>query len=309
MVDAFCDQLELRGYSRETIRVSRCYLAMLAAWLQLQHITRPTDVTRRTITDYQRHLHDHRKADGKTLSLYTQGAAVGPIRRFYTWAVDNDLLHDNPTAAIVLPRREQRLPRAVLTAEEAELTLATPDIHTPIGLRDRAILETFYATGMRRSELSRLTLPDIDRQRRTVLIREGKGNKDRFIPISQRALAWIALYTQRTRPLWAREPDDLHVFLSREGYPLTPHRYSGIVRRYVKDSGINKHGACHMFRHTLATLMLEGGADIRYVQQMLGHSNLTSTQIYTHVSVATLQAVYTASFPGADGGEIPAESN
>ena len=140
-------------------------------------------------------------------------------------------------------------------------------------------------------------------------IREGKGKKDRVIPIGERAVAWLDKYLDQARPRLAAEPDDGTLFLTVQGEPFGPNRLSGLVRDYVEAAGIGKHGACHLFRHTMATLMLEGGADIRFIQQMLGHARLDTTQIYTHVSIRMLKQIHSATHPAAQlkrtGSEEP----
>jgi integrase/recombinase XerD len=187
----------------------------------------------------------------------------------------------------------------VLKAEEAEQVLQQPDIGHAAGLRDRAILETFYATAMRRMELANLKLHDPDAERGTVTIRQGKGKKDRIIPIGERALAWIAKYVAEARPLLLTGAGDGTLFVNGLGEPLQRKQLTEIVRRYVAASGIGKTGGCHLFRHAVATLMLENGADTRVIQQMLGHVDLASTQIYTQVSIKLLQQVYSATHPAA----------
>lgn len=311
MVNSFCGDLAVRGYAAETIRVARCHLAKLVGWLAADGVTHPADVTRAMLEDYQRYLHEVRKPDGTPLTLSTQGAAMGPIARFYEWGVATAHLPHNPTTGVRLPHREQRLPKAVLTFAEAERVLDQPDVSSTLGLRDRAMLETLYSTGIRRGELIRLVLSDVDRSRRTVLIRQAKGHKDRIIPIGERALAWIDRYLLDGRPL-QRQRQSEALFLSSDGFPFTGHRLTGLVAGYVDRAAVFKHGGCHLFRHTLATLMLDSGADIRYVQAMLGHASLSSTQIYTHVSMAALQTVHTATFAGRPPGSpavpsMPAE--
>jgi integrase/recombinase XerD len=171
------------------------------------------------------------------------------------------------------------------------------DVTTTAGLRHRAIIETFYGTGIRRAELAHLNLRDLDTERRTLTVRQGKGRKDRMIPIG--ALAWIDRYLTDARPRLAGADDDGTVFLTVDGTPFSLDRLTQLVRDHVTASGVGKQGACHLFRHTLATLMLEGGADIRYIQAMLGHAELSTTQMCTQVSIRALQAVHTATFPAA----------
>src|SRR5208282_988337 len=168
-----------------------------------------------------------------------------------------------------------------------------------VRLRDRAILETFYSTGIRRRELVHLKLYDVDRERGTLTIRQGKGKKDRMIPIGERALAWVGKYLREARPQLAVEPDDATLFLTQYGEPFNPDALSNLTRDLIAQANLGKSGSCHTFRHTMATLMLEGGANLRYIQQMLGHAELSSTEIYTHVAIRKLQKIHAATHPGA----------
>jgi integrase/recombinase XerD len=205
-------------------------------------------------------------------------------------------LAGNPAADLTLPRLGAPLP-PVLNMADAERVLTQPELTTAVGVRDRAILETLYATGVRRTELLQLTLPMLDRSRGLITIRRGKGRRDRVVPLGTRALGWLERYLAAVRPHWVREPDPGTVFLTARGAPIHPNHLSALVAGYVAAGGVGVRGACHLFRHTMATLMLEGGADIRFIQQMLGHAKLTTTQLYTHVSIRQLQAVHAATHP------------
>jgi integrase/recombinase XerD len=193
----------------------------------------------------------------------------------------------------------RRLPRAVLTAREMEQVLALADTSTAIGLRDRAMMEVLYSTGMRRMEVANLELGDVDAERCVVLIREGKGRKDRLLPLGERALHWVQEYLARSRPQLAWDLRDATLFLGNEGRALSLAWLSRIVALYVERASLGKHGGPHLIRHTMATLMLEGGADIRFIQAMLGHVELSTTQIYTQVAIRQLQQVHAATHPAA----------
>ena len=160
-------------------------------------------------------------------------------------------------------------------------------------------METLYSTGMRRRELANLKVYDLDTERGTVTIRQGKGKKDRMIPIGERAAAWMEKYIREARPKLVVEPDDHTVFLSNAGEPFCLDHLSDLVREHVDAANIGKRGACHMIRHTMATLMLDNGADTRYIQEMLGHADLKTTQIYTQVSIRQLKRIHAATHPGA----------
>jgi len=205
----------------------------------------------------------------------------------------------NPASDIDLPKIPFRIPRDVLTHEEAERVLAQPNLKMPEGLRDRAIFETFYSTGMRRCELIGLHLHDVDADRCTILIRDGKGRRDRMVPLGQRAQAWIFKYTSEARPKLVTDPNDTVLFVSNRGEALAEATLSAMARDYIVASGVNKHGACHIFRHSMATAMLENGADVRFIQAILGHTSLNSTAIYTHVAIRKLVEIHERTHPAA----------
>jgi integrase/recombinase XerD len=177
--------------------------------------------------------------------------------------------------------------------------LAQPDVARPLGLRDRAVLEVFYSCALRRQELIDLTVRDVDFDRATVFVRCGKGSKDRYVPIGERALFWLRLYLDLARPRFTSEQTG-ELFLSSVGTPICADWLSRKVRRYLHDANIDKKGSCHLLRHTVATLLLEGGADIRYVAEMLGHTRLETTQRYTHVSIDRLRTIHAATHPAAN---------
>jgi len=287
-----------RNYSQCTVEIRNEQLRYLIRWCDERGLKRPQQLDRPILEAYQKHLFYYRKKNGEPLSSTNHHQRICAVRQWLHWLVRQGHLLYNPAADLDMPRVEKRLPKAVLTANEAETILAVPDVRTSLGLRDRAILETFYSTGMRRKELSDLNVQSIDAERGTVMIRQGKGKKDRLIPIGARALAWIAKYRDTARPEWVVGRDGGGLFLNSMGDPMDLAHLSNLVREYVDKAGIGKQGSCHLFRHTMATLMLENGADTRVIQAILGHVSLDSTQIYTHVSIRHLKTIHTATHPG-----------
>jgi len=291
------DALRAQNYSPFTVKNRRVHLGYFVQWCRDRGITEPTEVTRPILEHYQRHLFQYRKKNGEALSFRSQHARLMPLRVWFRWLARQHYLLHNPASEIELPRLEHRLPKHVLSVQEMEQVLAQPSIHDPLGLRDRAMLETLYSTGMRRMELIHLKIYDLDTDRGMLTIRQGKGKKDRVIPIGDRAAAWVEKYLREVRPNLVTEPYDRTVFLSNAGEPFCLDHLSNLVRDYVDKANIGKRGACHLFRHSMATLMLENGADIRFIQQMLGHADLNTTQIYTHVSIRKLKEIHTATHP------------
>ncbi len=296
----YLEWIAVHGFSEDTVNTRRAYLGYFHDWCHERGLEEPIEITRPILERYQRWLYHYRKTNGQPLGFRTQHTRLQSIKSFFQWmARQNHLLH-NPASEIVLPRMEHRLPKYVLNVQEAEQIIQQPDITEAEGLRDRAILETFYSTGMRRMELAHLKVYDVDTDRSTLMIRLGKGRKDRVIPIGERALAWIDKYLRESRPqLLTSGADDGTVFLTHMGEPFDRRPLTALVRGYLIESKVGKMGGCHLFRHTVATLMLENGADIRVIQQMLGHAKLTTTELYTQVSINLLRQVYSATHPAA----------
>jgi integrase/recombinase XerD len=300
----YLEWLRVKNYSERTVENRHLYLGYFIAWCAERGIARPVEVTRPILERYQRMLFHYRKPSGKPLSFRSQHSRLVPVRAYFKWLTRQNVLLANPASELELPRLEKRLPKHVLTAAEAEHVVNQANVDENLGVRDRAILETLYSTGIRRMEVIGLSLFDLDVERGTLMVRQGKGKKDRMIPIGDRAVAWIEKYVTEVRPGLVVEPDS-HVegggtlFLTNTGDPFTPNRLTQLVRNYVDAAAIGKRGACHLFRHTMATIMLENGADIRFIQEMLGHAELSTTQIYTQVSIKKLKEIHTATHPSA----------
>jgi integrase/recombinase XerD len=298
LANAFLDWCRVHNFSAVTVENHLRYLKAFIGWAELRGVTRPMEVTRLILERYQRWLFQHRKANGDPLSFATQKCYLVPLRSWFKWLARQNHVLYNPAADLELPKLHQAVPSNVLTAREAELVLAQPNITDTFGLRDRAILETFYSTGMRRLELAALGVYDIDRDRGTVHIHQGKGKKDRVVPIGDRALHWVERYRLEARPKLLVSGTVTEVlFITHFGEPFQLDRLTRLVQEYVEAADIGKRGSCHMFRHTVATLMLEAGCDIRYIQMMLGHASLNTTEIYTRVSIRKLVETHRAMHP------------
>jgi integrase/recombinase XerD len=305
---AFCDAigefssyLRVRNYSAGSIATYGHSLSLLARFLAARGIYDPAEVSPEVLETYRRHLAGARTRSGQPLAVATQSHRLQATRVFFRWMRKVGHLSSNPADALEAPKAEHRLPPATLSVEEIEAIMALPDVSTSFGLRDRAILEVFYSTAIRRCELMGLRLCDVDHARRTLFIFQGKGHKDRYVPIGTRALHWVSRYVSEVRPKHALpgDADEGYLFLAYTGKALSRDFLTEMVTEYVSASGTAKHGSCHLIRHTTATLMLEGGADIRYIAELLGHSRLETTQRYTQVSIEKLRQVHAATHPGA----------
>lgn len=298
-ISDFVESLAVHNYAPTTIEGRAYHLRRFNAWCIERSLLRPSEITRPILERYQRWLFHYRRPDGRPLSFRSQAQTLIAVRGLFRFLTRQGRILMNPAADLDMPKEEKRLPRAVLTAQEADQILNQPNVHDLLGLRDRAMLEVLYSTGIRRRELTNLLVHDLDINHETIFVRLGKGRKDRIVPVGERALAWACKYLYEARPRIVIEPDCSRLFLGREGGPLSPAALGELVHDYVKASGVGKPGACHIFRHTMATLMLEGGADVRFIQEMLGHANLQTTQIYTRVSIQKLKAIHDATHPGA----------
>ena len=302
------------AFSPMSIKARRIELGYFVDWCEERAIARPEEVTRALLERYRQHVFNYRRKDtGAALSFQSQSKRLVSVRVFFQWMARQHHLLYNPASELELPRAQKRLPRNILTVAEIEQVLNAIDTAeasnpepTGLGVRDRAMLETLYSTGMRRGELVALHTDDLDSERGTVHIRQGKGAKDRVVPIGERACRWIEKYLTAIRPLYLEasgEPDDGTLFLARHGQGMQGKQLSGIVKKTIEAAQLERfkethpNAACHLFRHACATHMLEAGADIRYIQALLGHSKLTTTEVYTQVSILQLKAVHERTHP------------
>jgi len=296
-VAAYLEYWRTMGYREMGVLVRKKALKKFVAWADERGIRSVTEVTLPILERYQRYLYHYRKPDGAPLAFTSQQLLLVPIKGWFKWLTRSRHILYNPASELVLPRKPARLPAHVLSVAEVEYLMNQARVDTVWGVRDRAILEVLYSTGVRRSELAALAVFDWDRARGALTVRQGKGGKDRVVPIGNRAAAWLGKYVDEVRPSLSREPDDGTMFLTDYGEPFEKNRLGDLVRRYLDYAGIKVPGSCHLLRHACATHMLENGADIRFIQALLGHADLSSTQIYTQVSIVKLKEIHAATHP------------
>lgn len=293
----YLEWMRVQSFSRFTIQTREYELRRFIDWCEERAVVRAVDVTKEVLEGYKRFLYQRRQKDGRPLSRKSQAHLLTAVLCMTKWLERRGLILTNPGASIDLPRIERTLPHPALTSLEVEQVLGAIDVSQPLGLRDRAILEVAYSTGLRRIELTQLKLDHIDPDRGTVMVRHGKGGKDRVVPIGERALAWLTKYLEEVRPFFVGEADEGYVFMTRWGTILNESSMTEMGRRRVEASGLEKPGSLHIYRHSAATGMLEGGADVRVIQEFLGHASLSSTQVYTKVAIQTLKAVHGRTHP------------
>lgn len=266
-------------------------LRALAAYLQTQRVASFLTVDRSQLMAYLAALTQQGKSRNSVIH------AVSALRKFYRYLVQTHQLAANPMANVAAPKRAEHLP-AVLTVAEVDRLLATPDTANKYGLRDRAMLEVLYATGLRVSELVHLKLGDLHLEM-GLLQTLGKGDKERIVPIGDVASDWVQQYLKTSRPLLLKQRTSPYLFLNAHGVGLTRQAIWQKIKHYVALADIHKDVTPHTLRHSFATHILENGADLRVVQELLGHADITTTQIYTHISKKRLAAVYDQYHPRA----------
>ena len=297
LLQAHQQWLRVHNFAPATIHKRGVYVRAFALWSLQRDLSRPAMISKAMLESYQRWLYRYRKADGQPLAWSGQHLHLKELRAFFAWLVKMNHLAFSPAEGIDLPKQPKTLPKAILSEDEVERVLAQPDTTTPLGLRDRAIFETLYSTGIRRRELCGLRLDDVQVERRCLFVNQGKGRKDRYVPIGMRALLWIARYVEGTRSGLLLDEKERTLFVTKAGEPLHPDTLTEYGRRYIQAAGINKPGSCHIYRHTMATLMHDAGADLTLIQVILGHEKTETTQIYARTSLKRLLDVHDQTHP------------
>ncbi|HXS54423.1 MAG TPA: site-specific tyrosine recombinase XerD [Usitatibacter sp.] len=291
VLDRFCDGLWLAdGLAKNTLESYRRDVAAFAAWLAG---ARGAALLEAEAHDLQRHL--AWRVEERRSSARTTGRLVSSLRRFYQFAVREGLREDDPAAMLERPKLPRSLPKS-LSEAQVEALLAAPEVGTAAGLRDRAMLETLYASGLRVSELVGLKPVQVSLDMGVVRVL-GKGSRERLTPLGEEAVAWIQRYLASARPelLAGRKSDAL--FVTARGGPMTRQAFWALVKRHARVAGMSRPISPHTLRHAFATHLINHGADLRVVQLLLGHADISTTQIYTHVARERLKALHAKHHP------------
>lgn len=296
-IELFQAHLCQRGFKKGSVILRTQSLRYLSNYLQVKDITVLGKVSPKSIMQYAAYLRRYRSKNSTNLSQSTIITRFTSVKLFFRFLCEENYLLIDVAKDLKVPRRENCLSDRFLTLAEVETMLRLPDLTTALGLRDRALMETFYSTGLRRAELRLLHIGDLNMQQGTLSVRFAKNDKTRLVPIGERALHWIKLYLQDSRPQLLRNRNPAELFISNRGNGLSQGAAGKIFENYKSEAGIEKRGACHLLRHSMATHMLNGGCDIRYIQEMLGHSSLCSTEIYTKVDMTNLREAYLTHHP------------
>jgi integrase/recombinase XerD len=290
LIDQFIDAVWMEhGLSKNTLSAYRTDLRKTAEWLEQQQRGDLLDVSRDDLLDYMAARSEAQHSPRSTARL------LSSLRRFYSYCQRRSLIHEDPTRLMSAPKLGRPLPDS-LTEGEVERLLMAPDTKTALGIRDRTMLELLYATGLRVSEL--VMLREIQVNLRQGIVRvTGKGEKERLVPLGENAIQWLEKYLQQVRPELAQASLAEALFLTNRKQGMTRQAFWYLIKRYAKKENIRSHLSPHTLRHAFATHLLNHGADLRAVQMLLGHSNISTTQIYTHVARARLKALHAQHHP------------
>lgn len=289
-IDTFCDALWLEdGLAKATLDSYRTDLGRLAGWLAETQAEALRDARETTLTAFIAQLARQTRASSQARYLST-------LRRFYRWQVGRGHIAVDPTLKLANPSRPSRLPKT-MSEKQVEQLLAAPDLDTPLGLRDRAMLETLYATGLRVSELVGLRIHEVSLAD-GVLRAFGKGSKERLVPLGQIAIDWLVRYLNEARSEILKGQHSDALFVTGRGGPMTRQAFWQLIKRYALLAGIAPEKLSpHVLRHAFATHLLNHGADLRVVQLLLGHADISTTQIYTHVARERLKTLHAQHHP------------
>ena len=295
----YLQSLAVRNYTPDTIEGRRDALKVFLLWAQERDLTQPAAITKAILESYQRHLWRWRKKNGMPLGISTQRSRLGTLKDLFKYLVRQDALGANPASELEMPRQEKRLPREALGIQQIAAVINIPDIRDALGRRDRAMLEMFYSTGIRRAEAANLTVFDVDLDRATLRVK-GKGRKERLVPLGKQAVKFLGIYLKEARPKmlpkFTAAPDVL--WLDRCRTRMHKEGIGMAVKTYGKAAGIAKQVNLHAFRRTCATHLLRHGAHPVVVAQILGHTGLNSLGHYLQTTITDLLKAHAQTKPG-----------
>jgi len=302
-LEAFKENLFTNNFSQRTIEKyyasTKSFIKFLESYYE--RINSLQKITKDIISDYQSYLSNYKTKKGINLNNRTQGNRIIGIKKFFNFLLQNDLILNDPTKDISLPRSEETIIRNILTKEEVKLILENIKLISPVNIRNKSIIELVYACGIRTSECCNLKVHDINLKEQIVTVIKGKGNKSRIMPLTQYSVHYLDLYLEKARKflLKAKLNDPGYIFLTNRGNPFNRSSINKcVIRSILKHSKIkNKHISFYSFRHSLATHLLSEKVDITYIAQLLGHKSLNTTQRYTHVEISDLKKVHSLTHP------------
>jgi integrase/recombinase XerD len=295
-IQEYLKSLKVQNLAARTIKEAAWRLGKFTAYMESRGVAGITGITKEVIVSYRIEQYERINQMGRPNGVRHQNMLLATVKQFTRWLWECDYIVSDPAKDIRYAKQPKSLPRGILTPTEARKILHAPDTKSVIGYRDRTILEILYTSGIRKDELVRLTLDDVDYNDGFLRV-FGKGRKERMVPLGRIACRYLENYIKSVRPELIRDPYEKTVFLSLRHRPLSKNMVWELTKRHAKKAKIPKNVHPHTFRHTCATQMLRNKAHIRAVQELLGHSSLDSTQVYTHVSITDLKEIHKSCHP------------
>lgn len=303
LIERYRQQLEILNFSPRTVTGRLVHLRRFAGFLQQQNIAEVTAISSGTLADHQRDLFYLPTSRGTARSVSYQNQAMHALRSFFRFLKIEGYVAQDAAESLPLARVPHVLPRTILTPDDARKVIETPDTGCLLGYRDRTILETLYATGIRKSELMNLTVNDVNLEEEVLRINGGKFNKDRVVPLTRLACSFLETYVKAIRPALLQGRVSDRVFISQRARPVSKNALGELVEKYARMAGLSKHVTCHIWRHSCATHLVKNKASLRHVQEMLGHRDLSTTERYLHLTIADLKEAHRQCHPREKGVE------
>jgi integrase/recombinase XerD len=292
LVERYRQQLEILNYSPRTIQGQQSFLKKLQGFLEESKCTDVQTVTTGLLSDFQRDLFYEPSARGTARSVSSQNHAIIAAKNFFRFLKNEGYLAHDPAEGLRCAREPQTLPRNILTPQEARKIIEAPDTGCLLGYRDRTILEVLYATGIRKAELMNVTVADVNLEEELLRVNGGKGAKDRVVPLTRVACSFLENYIKAIRPELLGETKTHALFISQRARPISRNALGDLATKYGKKAGIKKHLTCHLWRHSCATHLVKNKANLRHVQEMLGHRSLATTERYLHLTITDLKEAH-----------------
>jgi integrase/recombinase XerD len=303
LIERYRQQLEILNFSPRTVTGRLVHLRRFAAFLGQQNIAEVATITSGTLADHQRDLFYLPTSRGTARSVSYQNQSMHALRSFFRFLKTEGYIAQDVSEALPLARVPHILPRTILTPEEARKVIETPDTGCLLGYRDRTVLETLYATGIRKGELMNLTVNDVNLEEGVLRINGGKGNKDRVVPLTRLACSFLETYLKAIRAALLQGRASDRVFISQRAGPLSKNALGELVEKYARMAGLSKHVTCHIWRHSCATHLVQNKANLRHVQELLGHRDLSTTERYLHLTITDLKEAHRQFHPREQGVE------
>ena len=297
LLHRFQGDLQIRNYSARTVTDYGYHLGLLRQFLDQRQVTDIQAVTTETLIDFQRWVYYQPTRRGTPRSVLNQNGILAAVKSFFRFLKVEGVLASDPAEAVEYAREPRSLPRNVLTPEEAKRIIEAVDTTTILGYRDRTILEVLYATGIRNSELRALTVEDVNLEEGLLRVNRGKGGDDRVTPLGQIACQFLETYLKGIRPQLLGQRQSNRLFLSWRGNPIDAHAVGDLVKRHAVLAKINKHVTPHVWRHTCASHMVKNNANLRHVQDLLGHRSLATTERYLRLTITDLKEAHARFHP------------